>query len=190
MQHLATVTGSISHAELGEVLAKAQFGVGASDLHGSLTGYLCGGGSADSHHWLEALEFVPDDDAASAIPPQLLERLHVDCARWLADPELGFEPLLPPASAPLNARTDALVEWCRGFLGGIGLAGAGHAGTLSPEASEILSDFGTIAATRFECADVDEDESALAEVIEFIRIGALLLHAELHAEPHAGSTLH
>lgn len=184
------MTGPISHAELGDVLARAQFGVGASDLHGSLTGYLCGGGSADSRHWLEALELVPEDGAASAIPPQMQEQLYADCARWLADPELGFEPLLPASSASLDVRTDALVEWCRGFLGGIGLAGAGHAGSLSPEAREILGDFGTIAATRFECADVEEDESALAEVIEFIRIGALLLHAELHAAPHAGSTLH
>lgn len=184
------MTGPISHAELGDVLAKAQFGVGASDLHGSLTGYLCGGGSADAHHWLEALELVPDEAAATAISPQLQEQLYADCARWLADPQLGFEPLLPEASTSLDIRTDALVDWCRGFLGGIGLAGAGHAGSLSAEAREILSDFGTIAATRFETVDADEDENALAEVIEFIRMGALLLHAELHAERRAGSTLH
>jgi uncharacterized protein YgfB (UPF0149 family) len=184
------VTGPISHAELGAVLAKAQFGVGASDLHGSLTGYLCGGGSADSQHWLEALELVPDDEAATALSPQMLERLYVDCASWLSDPELRFEPLLPSANAPLGTRTDALVEWCRGFLGGIGLAGAGHAGSLSAEANEILSDFGTIAATRFETVDAQEDETALTEVVEFIRVGVLLLHAELHAEPRAGNTLH
>ena len=125
-----------------------------------------------------------------ALSPELLERLYVDCARWLADPELGFEPLLPSETSPVGIRTDALVDWCRGFLGGIGLAGAGQAGALSSEASEILSDFGTIAATRFEYADAEEDENALAEVIEFIRMGALLLHAELHAERRAGRTLH
>jgi len=27
-------------------------------------------------------------------------------------------------------------------------------------------------------------------VIEFIRVGALLLHAELHAAPQTGATLH
>jgi len=188
--HPVIVTGPISHAELGDVLASAQFGIGASDLHGSLTGYLCGGGSADAQHWLEALELVPDEDAASALSPQLLERLYVDCSRWLADPELKFEPLLPADSAPVGIRTDALVDWCRGFLGGIGLAGAVQDGALSSEATEILSDFGTIAATRFEFADAEEDENALAEVIEFIRMGALLLHAELHAERRGDRTLH
>jgi len=185
------VSDPISHAELGALLAKAQFGVGASDLHGSLAGFLCGGGQTDARHWLVALELDPDDSAAAAFPHDTLERLYADCAAWLADPELRFEPLLPPANAPLAARADALVEWCRGFLGGIGLAGAGAAGTLSAEASEILSDFGTIASTRFEYADNEEDETALAEVIEFIRVGALLLHTELsNVAPLPGTTLH
>jgi uncharacterized protein YgfB (UPF0149 family) len=184
------VTLPITYAELGEILAHAHFGIGASDLHGSLTGYLCAGGSADARHWLDALELTPDAGEANAIPPALLERLYADCAGWLDDPEAGFEPLLPAADAALAARADALVEWCRGFLGGLGLAGAGHEGALSDEAQEILGDFAAIAATRFEYSNTEEDENALTEVIEFIRVGALLLHAELHAAPRAGATLH
>jgi uncharacterized protein YgfB (UPF0149 family) len=185
------VSNPISHAELGALLAKAQFGVGASDLHGSLAGYLCGGGHTDAQHWLAALELEHDDDAAAELPREVLEHLYADCAAWLADPELRFEPLLPAANAPLGARTEALVEWCRGFLGGVGLAGAGSKGTLSADAKEILADFDTIAATQFESNDSEEDESALAEVIEFIRIGALLLHTELSAAPPPrGTTVH
>jgi uncharacterized protein YgfB (UPF0149 family) len=185
------VSDPISHAELGAMLANAQFGVGASDLHGSLAGFLCGGGQTDARHWLAALQLDPDDCAAAAFPADTLERLYVDCAAWLADPELRFEPLLPPATAPLPARAEALVEWCRGFLGGIGLAGAATADGLSSEAKEILADFDTIAATRFEYANSEEDENALAEVIEFIRVGALLLHTELSsAAPLPGTTLH
>ncbi|TLY52041.1 MAG: UPF0149 family protein [Gammaproteobacteria bacterium] len=181
----------ISYAELGAVLARTQFGVSASDLHGSLAGFLCGGGHSDARRWLAALELDPDDSVTAAFPPHMLEQLYTDCAAWLADPGLQFEPLLPPTSAPLGARADALVEWCRGFLGGIGLAGAGAAGTLSAVAKEILSDFDTIAGTRFEYADSEEDENALAEVIEFIRVGALLLHTELSGtSPLPGTTLH
>jgi hypothetical protein len=184
------VTVPITYAELGEILARAHFGVGASDLHGSLTGYLCGGGSADARHWLGALELEPNETLPEAIPPAVLERLYAECAGWLDDPELGFEPLLPPADTTLEVRADALVDWCRGFLGGLGLAGAGHQGALSAEAQEILRDFAAIAGTRFEYNNTEEDESALTEVVEFIRVGALLLHAELHAAPTAGATLH
>ena len=98
--------------------------------------------------------------------------------------------MLPAAETPIDTRADALVEWCRGFLGGFGLAGGGHHDSLSNDAREILADFGTIAATRFEYAGNEDDEAALAEVIEFIRVGALLLHAELHAAPQTGATLH
>lgn len=183
-------TTAISYNELGDALARAQAGVGASELHGSLVGYQCGGGSADARRWFDVLEFDQDGDVAAALPPGLLEQLHRECSTWLADPELGFEPLLPGADTPIEARADALVEWCHGFLGGFGLAGAGHRGSLSPDAQEILGDFGTIAATRFEYAGNEDDEAALAEVVEFIRVGALLLHAELHAAPQSGATLH
>ncbi len=181
---------AISYSELGDALARAHVGVGASDLHGSLTGYLCGGGSADAGHWFDALELGREEDAATPLPSSLLEQLYRDCSAWLADPELGFEPLLPSADASIETRADALVDWCRGFLGGFGLAGGGHSNSLSADAQEILADFGTIAATRFEYAANEDDEAALAEVAEFIRVGALLLHAELHAAPRSGATLH
>lgn len=183
-------TTAISYSELGDALARVHAGVGASELQGSLAGYLCGGGSADARHWFDALELDHDGEIAAALPPDLLERLHHDCSAWLADPELGFEPLLPAAETPIDVRADALVEWCRGFLGGFGLAGGGHHDSLSNDAREILADFGTIAATRFEYAGNEDDEAALTEVIEFIRVGALLLHAELHAAPQTGATLH
>jgi uncharacterized protein YgfB (UPF0149 family) len=185
-----TMSMAISYSELGDALAQAHVGVGASDLHGSLVGYLCGGGSAGAQHWFDALELGNEDDTAATPPTTLLEQLYRDCTGWLDDPELSFEPLLPPMETPIDARAEALVEWCRGFLGGFGLAGAGHAGTLSSDAEEILHDFGTIAATHFEYVGNEDDEAALTEVVEFIRVGALLLHAELHAAPKSGSTLH
>lgn len=184
------MSDTVSYSELGDALARAQAGVGASDVHGSLAGYICGGGSADARHWFEALEFDHGEDDPATLPPDLLERLYRQCASWLADPELGFQPLLPETETSLDARAEALIEWCRGFLGGFGLAGAGHRGALSREAQEILADFATIAGTHFEYAGNEDDEAALAEVIEFIRVGALLLHAELHAAPGAGATLH
>ena len=172
-------TAPITHAQLGEVLAGLHFGVDASDLHGSLTGFLCAGGQANASDWLAALQLQLDEgERVAATRSVALQQLFADCAAWLEDPDLRFEPLLPAADTPVATRADALVEWCRGFLGGIGLAGTDRS-ALSADCAEILHDFGTIAGTHFEYADRDEDESALSEVIEFIRVGVLLLHAEL-----------
>ena len=179
---------AITHAQLGEMLAKLHVGAGPSDLHGSLTGYLCGGGTAGANGWLEALEL--QTEPGTDLPQGALAKLYEDCAAWFSDPELRFEPLLPGTDSTLDERADALVEWCRGFLGGLGLASISARRGLSDDAQEILRDFGTIAGSRFEYADAEEDENALAEVIEFIRVGVLLLHAELTAAGRAKKTLH
>lgn len=172
-----------TYSELGSTLARLQVGVGASDLHGSLIGYLCAGGSADAKSWPRALELDGADDDWQ--DDEIFARLYRACREQLDDEELGFEPLLPDDVVPLVQRGDALIEWCRGFLGGVGLAGAGR--EMSADASEILGDLGTIAATRFDYDDDDGDETALVEVLEFVRIGVLLLYAEMTHRPRRAS---
>jgi uncharacterized protein YgfB (UPF0149 family) len=177
----------LSHSELGDILDRLRVGVGASDLHGSLTGYLCGGGKAGAKAWPEALELDAAGDTwqNDAVFPSLYRQ----CREQLEDSDLGFEPLLPSDDTSVAKRAEALVEWCRGFLGGIGLSGAGSArGPLSAEASEIIRDFGAIAASSFDYGDDDEDETALTEVLEFVRVGVLLLHGELDDTPQRQRT--
>ena len=187
--HGMNASTSITHAQLGEVLDRLHVAVTPSDLHGSLTGYLCAGAGLGrgARDWLAALELESEPPGAAA--RKALDRLHDECASWLNDPELRFEPLLPSAESAVDARAGALVEWCRGFLGGFGLAGGMPSQGLSADAQEILHDFGAIAGSRFEYADSEEDENALAEVIEFIRVGVLLLHAEL-AGGSVNATVH
>ena len=176
----------ITHAEVGAALNDLKLGVGASDLHGSLAGFLCAGGRTDAQHWLRSLEIEAPTDAGARAP---LGQLFNDCNAALDDPELRFEPLLPDDETPIDSRADALVDWCRGFLGGLGLAG-GSPSSMSDDASEILRDLGTIAGSRFEYENAEEDESALAEVIEFVRVGVLLLHTEMTAPRRRDVTLH
>jgi uncharacterized protein YgfB (UPF0149 family) len=180
----------ITHADLAAALSAMRLGVGASELHGSLSGYLCGGGSAGAPTLLSALELEqgaqPDDAGRN-----LLAELYAETRVQLDDPELGFEPLLPEissqespsmAKSSVAERGDALVDWCRGFLGGLGLAGFKARDGLSEEGAEILHDLDAIAASHFSYEDSD-DENSLMEVFEFVRIGVLLLYAELRAQP-------
>jgi uncharacterized protein len=178
----------LTHAELARALETLRIGMGASDLHGSLTGYLCAGGSAGAEEWPSALEIEPETPGGR--DHEALRRLYRDCRDQLDDPDLGFEPLLPAQDAPVERRADALVEWCRGFLGGVGMSGP-NARHLSADANEVLADLGRIAASRFDYDNAEEDESALSEVLEFVRVGVLLLHAELtRPRSAAGRSLH
>jgi len=182
------MNATISYTELDQALKNLKLEVGASDLHGSLTGYLCANGRAGATDWPSALELDIDD----ASHHEVLGRLYPFCRAQLSDPEFSFEPLLPEQSDALGTRADALVEWCRGFIGGVGLAGTLPLVALSEEVREILHDFAEIARANFECTDAEEDESAMAEILEFVRVGALLLHSELAmtAVSHRLSTVH
>lgn len=170
---------SVTHDELETDLAQAHVGVGASDLHGSMTGYLCGGGRADAAHVMEALELDLEHGPARQRVDDDLKDLYLECRAALADVELGFQPLLPAVERPLPERAVAVVEWCRGFLGGFGLARTRCDQALSADADEILRDFGTIAGSELTCGNDEDDERALMEVCEFVRVGALLLHTEM-----------
>lgn len=183
------MTDEISHGDLAHSSRVAQLGVQASDLHGSLTGFLCAGGATTPQRWLSDLALDADQVGAEA---DVFEQLHADVSIALDDSGLGFEPLLPPDSAPLAERAQALVDWCRGFLGGIGLADvAGRVAALDDDGREILRDLGEIAASRLDFTDSEEDEQSLAELVEYVRVGVLTLHAEFHRPPGAATrTVH
>lgn len=167
----------ISHQQFSETLSKLAAGVSASDLHGSLTGYLCAGGKAAETSWGDALalDFSAQGIEGNPVFPKFFRQ----CREQLDDVELGFAPMLPKDDVGLSIRAEALVDWCRGFLGGVGLAGAGkRGGDLSADAREIVKDFATIAATNLDVSGKEEDEAAFAEVVEFVRVGVLLLASE------------
>lgn len=179
----------VEYEELDELVTQLRLALSASELHGSVCGFIAGGGSASGGSLLEQLQLQADAASGTVdrAGSEVLERLVQSCAASLADRELGFEPLLPADDRPLAERAEATVEWCRGFLGGFGLTGAASHDRLSEEAKEMLHDLGAIAGSSFNYGDAAEDEDALIEVHEFMRMGALLLHAEC-AVPPAGTS--
>ncbi|CAM5396574.1 UPF0149 family protein [Rhodanobacter lindaniclasticus] len=186
-----TDADEVDHDGLQALARRLRLGTSASELHGSLTGYLAGGGAVDGNAVLGVLELDGEAIDPTAQDLALLDRLARQSQASLADAELGFEPLLPADDRPLHERAEAVVEWCRGFLGGFGLAGAAVQASLSGEAQEVLRDLGTIAGSSFDFGNESEDEDALIEVHEFVRMAAMLLFAECGArEGTGGNTVH
>lgn len=145
----------------------------APELHGAICGWLAGGGEAGPG-WLGK---VMADDTPTPPTDGPLDRLLAASASQLEDRDFGFELLLPDADASLAERSGALFDWCRGFLGAFGMA-AGADPKLSDEAGEALADLARLAmATPQEDGD-QEDEAALAEIEEFVRVATLLLHGD------------
>jgi uncharacterized protein YgfB (UPF0149 family) len=161
---------------LSAELERLRLGVDAAELHGSLCGYLSGGGQAVSRsNWLGVM--LADPDAVQVDADSLLDGLFQVTTRQLEAPDFGFDLLLPDSERPVSERGEALLSWCRGFLGGFGLA-AGAKPPLSEESQDALTDMGRIAASDLSYDDPESDEEALEEVSEFIRVAALLLHSD------------
>jgi uncharacterized protein YgfB (UPF0149 family) len=144
------------------------------ELHGALCGWLAGGGS-DAAGWLAPV--LADGDLPAPAAGSPLDRLREATAAQLADRSFEFELLLPDSDAPLVERSGALFDWCRGFVGAFGLA-AGEASSLSGEGREALADLAKLAAAQPQEDGDEEDEEALVEIEEFVRVAALLLHGD------------
>jgi uncharacterized protein YgfB (UPF0149 family) len=155
----------------------------APELHGSICGWLAGGGQT-TDGWLGRL--LVDDALPDPSPDGALDRLRRASVTQLEDRSFGFALLLPDEGATLATRSGALFDWCRGFVGAFGLA-AGQDPPLSDEGREVLHDLAKLAAASAQDEGDDEDEAALVEIEEFIRIAALLLHGDCAMGPrHRG----
>jgi hypothetical protein len=146
-----------------------------SEAHGVLCGMLCANVALPSGPWLERIR---GDAAVEDLPArEILLELFAATVSQLTDEEMGFLLLLPDDETALSIRADALGHWCQGFLSGLGLGGAGECQDLPPEAQEFLDDLGKIAFVGFDSDAADEaDETAYAEIVEYIRVGVMLIH--------------
>lgn len=146
----------------------------ATEIHGSLTGWLAGGGAAEMN-WLACI-FA---DTKVPVPEQHsgLAQLYTVTSLQLTDPNIGFELLLAADSAPLTERIDTLFAWCRSFLGGFGLAWS-SCSRLSAMGREALNDLAELARVSSEnllSHAEDEDRWALEEIEQYVKVAVFLL---------------
>lgn len=166
-------------AQVADAVRGLQLGCDASELHGGLCGWLAGGGGLNPD-WPG--QVLADPAQAPVEAGGVLDQLGRASAAQFDDRDFGLQLLLPPASVSLPERSGALFDWCRGFLGGFGLA-AGNAPPLSEEGREVLADLAKLAAATAQDEGDEEDEAALAEIEEFVRVAALLLHGDCVLAP-------
>jgi len=201
-----------NHLALASVLEKLDTEIMPSEVHATACGLLSANGSAAAHTWLHNL--WPDKwpqasdetsgekmhtDLLFAEADALLTELHETTRNQLNDPGCEFELLLPDDDDDIEDRVNALGDWCQGFLVGLTLGGVSDFAPLPEDAQEIIQDMVQIAraGASYEIAGSDEDEHAYAELVEYLRVGVLLINEELQptrtapvAHNAANPTLH
>ncbi len=178
----------LDYYEVADVLQRASASVNAADCHGFLTGLICAAGFADQKIWVaEVFDAYNPKDGAQAEAFRSLQSLYEATLAGLNSADLDFQPLLPDDEDSLSERTEALASWCAGFLSGLGMGGLASQDKLPEEVSELVQDLTQISRVDFELDEPDDQEqTAFAEVLEYIRVGVLFIYDEL--QPHTAPT--
>jgi uncharacterized protein len=168
-----------TYDDFERVLREARALPEPAEAHGTLAGALCSSRDYGLIEWLR--EILPDDSPDEvALQSSVLQNVYDSMVRSLAGSDANFQPLLPDDDAPLIQRADALSAWCQGFLYGLGSGTTADPSKVSTEAGEIIRDFTEITHVGVEAGDENEEnETAFAEVVEFVRVGVQLLFVEL-----------
>lgn len=147
-----------------------------SKLHGLVCGMLAGGAPLQGEYCLDGLAQAGDLVLHGELAEQAM-RLYAVTAAALLDEEFDFHPLLPEDDAEIVDRTEAMADWCKGFLGGFAHSSVGAdkaAQALSEDTSEILRDFAAIAQAGVDEDDGEEEvENSYMELVEYLRFACL-----------------
>jgi len=151
-----------------------------SECHGAVCGMLCRHpqyGGSEALRLLAELELVRNPELELR---DFLVSLHEATASQIGDAQMRFSLWLPGDEEPLEYRTRALAQWCSGFLAGLGFGHNADLDNLSEDIEGVLADLQQIARAETDPeTDPETEETALVEIIEYIRVVALMLREEL-----------
>ena len=139
-----------------------------TEIHGLMTGLLCGGLSADQNY-IDYIEDVFNEKTAFS-PPFLtaLADMYTYTLYHIAEPNTQFTPLLSPKNAPLTDRLEKLREWIQCFLAGISFLQQ-NIDNVSKEVKESIIDLSELTKLDSNVEANKENEEHFNILIEHIR---------------------
>jgi yecA family protein len=179
--------------QITDVLQEEDLFTSASEVHGILSGFICGGIDLDSKSWLAHFNDVVNEGVG--LPhkaKKLIVSLHNQVVNQFTDDGLGFNLLLPDDDTALDDRCDFMSQWAQGFLVGFGMVQPALRDA-NEEIQELIKDIRDISQISLDFEQEDEEsEIAYAEIVEYLRIGAMLCFNHFSRKPNtpASKTIH
>ena len=172
----------LEHEEVERRLASADLEISGAEVHGLLCGLLCSTATDARQIWFDELFIQAESGDLLLVECQhTLHRLYQQTLASMRDTGMGFALLLPDDEKPIRLRARGVRDWCIGFLYGLGLTGAAEESELSQSTREALADFSEITRMNVDALDDsdEEEEEALMQVSEFLRVAAMLVYDDL-----------
>ena len=157
--------------------------INPSEIHGTLCAMLCATSNTDRDTWFQPL--VPSSDTSDVLANearQTLAEFYEETYSHLNDPTCDFQLLIPGDYAELSTRTISLGDWCQGFIMGFMMSGIKDFRKLPENSAEVAQDIVEISkiGSEYNSDNTEDDAEALEELIEFVRVGVMLINEELH----------
>ena len=148
-----------------------------SSSHGILCGFACVKPELTLDDWLnEVLVSIDQNNLNEKSAHEELAQIFNTTLSQLNDETLDFQLLIADEDSRLGEQADTLIQWCQGFLTGLGLQ---KISTLDEDVLEMIKDFSEISKLDADVLDTQENAQDLYEIIEFVRMGTLLIQETL-----------
>lgn len=170
----------LQYTALNTLLTQQQIGLTAAEIHGLISGIICGGNQDSS--WQPLLHDLTNESMTFSSPlSQMVNELHDATKIALEDDNFLFQPLLPADDSEVFERIDALAGWVNHFLLGLGVIQP-KLDKVTGETGEVIDDLRSIGQLGY---DLDEDkeelEQSLEEVLEYVRVAAMICYNEFNS---------
>ncbi|WP_340609434.1 YecA family protein [Xenorhabdus bharatensis] len=175
-----------NYQSFDEILHQQSVALTAAEMHGLISGLLCGGNHDSS--WQALVHDLANDGLAfSQILAQPIRELYETTFELLDDSNFHFNLLLPDDEEGVFACADALAGWVNHFLLGLGVADPKL--TERKEIQEVVTDLRNIGMLGYdESEDQEELAQALEEVLEYVRVAVQLCYIALATPKKASNT--
>lgn len=182
-----------THQSVASSLSQLNVPLSVSEVHGLCCGLLCAQPStAAKTRWftelMDAAGVTSDQVAGKAAQLKQLDAWFGDTLSSMNAAGLDFTPALPDDDIPVSERLRALGDFCAGFTYAIGITPVVRGNkSLPADTREIIEDFQAIDAAdpvdtideNGDILDIDKQEDAYVELLEYVRVGVLLVLEEL-----------
>ncbi|GAB82921.1 YecA family protein [Shimwellia blattae] len=172
--------------KVAQLLNQQNIGLTPSEMHGLISGMLCGG--CKDSAWQPLVHDLTNEGLAfSQDLAEAVRQMHAATSDALDDDNFLFQLYIPDDDdITVFQRADALAGWVNHFLLGLGVTQP-KLDKVSGETGEAIDDLRNIAQLGYdEDEDQEELEMSLEEIIEYVRVAALLCNDTFnHPEPTA-----
>ncbi len=167
----------IDYDQVKNVLHRLNTDDTIASAHGILCGFACIKPDLSLDDWLnEVLVSIDLDNLNEKSAHEQLAQVYNNTLLQLGDATLNFQLLIADEDCALREQADTLIQWCQGFLVGLGLQ---KISTSDEDVLEMIKDFSEISQLDVDMLDNEQNAQDLSEIIEFIRMGVLLIQETL-----------